>query len=123
VGPPSFVGGILGSTAYDGSQVYGPNTPGGEIWALGRDGSVAWLSLDADPVHFAPVAVVNGVVYGNDMAGFLNARDAGSGLLLARYPLGGPSWGGVSIAAGTIFTVTGIQGDSGFIQAFRPPAA
>jgi polyvinyl alcohol dehydrogenase (cytochrome) len=123
VGPPSFVGGILGSTAYDGSQVYGPNTPGGEIWALGRDGSVAWLSLDADPVHFAPVAVANGVVYGNDMAGFLNARDAGSGLLLARYPLGGPSWGGVSIAAGTIFTVTGIQGDSGFIQAFRPPAA
>jgi polyvinyl alcohol dehydrogenase (cytochrome) len=122
VGPPSFVGGILGSTAYDGTRVYGPNTPGGEIWALGLDGSMAWLSLDADPVHFAPVAVANGVVYGNDMTGFLNARDAATGLVLARYPLGGPSWGGVSISGGTVFTVTGIQGDSGFIEAFRPAA-
>lgn len=123
VGPPTFAGGILGSTAYDGARIYGPNTPAGEIWALGRDGSLAWLSADADPVHFAPVAVANGVVYGNDMAGFLNARDATTGLPLAKYALGAPSWGGVSIAGGTVFTVTGIQGDSGFVEAFRPAAA
>jgi polyvinyl alcohol dehydrogenase (cytochrome) len=122
VGPPSAVGGILGSTAYDGARIYGPNTPGGEIWALGRDGSLAWLSADADPVHFAPVAVANGVVYSNDMAGFLNARDAATGVVLAKYPLGAPSWGGVSIAGGSVFTVTGTQGDSGFVEAFRPPA-
>jgi polyvinyl alcohol dehydrogenase (cytochrome) len=119
VGPPSQVGGILGSTAYDGTRIYGPNTPGGEIWALGRDGSVAWLSADADPAHFATVAVANGVVYGNDMAGLMTARDAATGVPIAKYPLGSPSWGGVSIAEGSVFTVTGTQGDSGFIEAFR----
>src|SRR5206468_4034888 len=29
VGPPTAVGGIVGSTAYDGNAVYGPITPGG----------------------------------------------------------------------------------------------
>jgi polyvinyl alcohol dehydrogenase (cytochrome) len=119
VGPPAATGGILGSTAYDGARIYGPNTPAGEIWALTPDGSRAWVSADADPIHFAPVSVANGVVYGNDMDGFLDARDAATGVLLAKYPLGAPSWGGVSIAGGSVFTVTGTQGDSGFIEAFR----
>src|SRR5204863_2677440 len=104
VGAPSAVGGILGSTAYDGTHIYGPNTPGGEIWALSRNGSIAWLSADSDPIHFAPVAVANGVVYGDDMDGFMTARDAATGVPIAKYPLGAASWGGVSIASGTVFT-------------------
>jgi hypothetical protein len=54
------------------------------------------------------------------MNGFLNARDAATGILLAKRPLGAPSWGGVAIDGGSVFSVTGTQGDSGFVVAYRP---
>jgi polyvinyl alcohol dehydrogenase (cytochrome) len=120
IGPGSPAGGIIGSTAYDGTRIYGPETIGGEVWALQRDGSRAWASSDGDPVHFSPVAVANGVVYSTDMAGFLTARESSTGLVLKKMPLGAPTWGGVSVAGGAVFAVTGIQGDSGCVVAFRP---
>jgi hypothetical protein len=40
--------------------------------------------------------------------------------VLAKLPLGAPAWGGVSIARGTVFAVTGMQGDSGSVVAYRP---
>jgi polyvinyl alcohol dehydrogenase (cytochrome) len=119
-GPGTFVGGIIGSTAYDGQRVYGPDTVGGEIWALDRAGGTAWISSDGDPAHFGPVSTANGVVYSSGMNGLLTAREASTGIVLAKLPLGGPAWGGVSIDRGTVFAVTGIQGDSGFVVAYRP---
>jgi hypothetical protein len=41
-------------------------------------------------------------------------------VVLAKLPLGAPSWGGVSIDRGTVYSVTGIQGDSGSVVAYRP---
>lgn len=38
-------------------------------------------------------------------------------------PLGPGSWGGVAIAAGTVFAVTGNQGATGYVEAFRPDCA
>jgi polyvinyl alcohol dehydrogenase (cytochrome) len=119
-GPGTVVGGILGSTAYDGERIYGPDTPGGEIWALDREGSFEWLSADGGPIRFGPVATANGVVYTTDMSGFLTAREGSSGIVVAKRPLGAPSWGGVAIDGGSVFAVTGIQGDSGFVVAYRP---
>jgi polyvinyl alcohol dehydrogenase (cytochrome) len=118
-GPGSQVGGIIGSTAYDGQRIYGPDTVGGEIWALDRGGSFAWISSDGDPAHFGPVSTANGVVYSNGMNALLTARDASTGLVLAKLPLGAPSWGGVAIDRGTVFSVTGTQGDSGDVIAYR----
>ena len=51
----------------------------------------------ADGAHWGnPVSVANGVVYTSDMSGFLTARDADTGLVLNKIPLGAPSWGGVA---------------------------
>ena len=119
-GPGSVVGGIIGSTAFDGERIYGPDTLGGEVWALDRAGSTQWASSDGDALHFGPVSTANGVVYSADMNGFLTARESATGLVLAKRPLGAPSWGGVSIDAGSVFAVTGTQGDSGFVVAYRP---
>jgi polyvinyl alcohol dehydrogenase (cytochrome) len=118
-GPPAQVGGIVGSTAYDGHRIYGPDTPGGESWALGRDGSRSWISADGGPLHFNATSTANGVVYTADMSGFLTARDANTGLVLTKIPLGAPSWGGVSIAGGTIFVAVGTQSSTGYIAAYR----
>ena len=118
-GPGAQVGGIVGSTAYDGNQIYGPDTPAGESWALGRDGSRKWVSFDGGPLHFNPTSVANGVVYTADMSGSLTARDVDTGLVLNKIPLGAPSWGGVAIAGGTVFVAVGTQSSSGYIAAYR----
>jgi hypothetical protein len=41
-------------------------------------------------------------------------------VVIARLPIGGPSWGGVAIAGGYVFAVTGIEGSSGWVVAYRP---
>jgi polyvinyl alcohol dehydrogenase (cytochrome) len=118
-GPPTpVVGGIVGSTAYDGTRIFGPNTSDGETWALDRGGSLSWVSADA-PAHFNAISTANGVVYTNDLSGYLIARDAASGLILGRFPLGAPSWGGVSVAGGSVFTSVGMGGGTGYIVSFR----
>ena len=90
------------------------------MWALGRGGQLAWVSSDGGPLHFSPVSVANGVVYSVDMSGFLSAREAATGVVIARLPIGGPSWGGVAIAGGYVFAVTGIEASSGYVVAYRP---
>ncbi|MFL5895001.1 MAG: PQQ-binding-like beta-propeller repeat protein [Thermoleophilaceae bacterium] len=118
-GPPTpGVGGIVGSTAYDGSRIYGPNTSDGETWALDRGGSLNWVSADA-PAHFDATSVANGVVYANDLSGYLVARDAATGLVLGKFPLGNPSWGGVAVAGGSVFTSVGLGSGTGYIVSFR----
>jgi polyvinyl alcohol dehydrogenase (cytochrome) len=118
-GPGSALGGIIGSTAYDGTRIYGPDTPGGEQWALGLDGTPAWFSSDGGPLHFSSTSVANGVVYTTDMTSVLTAREAATGAVLAKLPLGAPSWGGVAVAGGYVFAVTGTQGASGYVVGYR----
>jgi polyvinyl alcohol dehydrogenase (cytochrome) len=119
IGAGSQVGGIVGSTAYDGTHVYGPDTPGGEVWALSRSGLPAWSSSDGGPLHFSPVSAANGLVYSTDMSGHLTVRDAGTGVVLAKLPIGASSWGGVAVAGGSVFAVTGSQTGSGWIVSYR----
>ena len=130
VGPPSSVGGIVGSTAYDGESVFGPVTAPGYLWSVrGADASFRWAAPVADGAHWGPpVAVANGVVYSVDLTGFLDAYDARTGTLLSKRPLalGGSgaqslSWGGVSVARNTIYASVGIGSlGEGFVVAFQP---
>jgi polyvinyl alcohol dehydrogenase (cytochrome) len=119
-GPGAQVGGIIGSTAWDGDRVYGPDTVGGELWALDEGGSFNWLSADGGPARFNPVSVANGVVYTTDMNGSLTARDAQTGAVLTRLPLGSPTWAGTAIAGGSVFVSIGIEGGTGWIVSYRP---
>jgi outer membrane protein assembly factor BamB len=134
VGPPSSVGGIVGSTAYDGGAVYGPITVPGYVWSISarNSGAYRWIGAIADGVHWGPpTAVANGVVYSVDFTGFLDAFDARNGALLAKRPLmlGGSgaqslSWAGVSIARNTIYAAIGVVGLSeGYVVALRPGGA
>jgi len=132
VGPPSSVGGIVGSTAYDGQNFYGPITLGGYVWSIGKDdGMLRWVSPAADGAHWGePVAVANGVVYTVDLKGFLDAYDAKTGAPLLHRPMiigsgttTNPvlSWAGVSVARNTVYASVGLSAlPTGFVIAFRP---
>jgi polyvinyl alcohol dehydrogenase (cytochrome) len=128
VGPPGSLGGIVGSTAMDGSAVYGPITVPGYVWSIdARSGSWRWLGPVLDGAHWGPpVSVANGVAYTVDFSGFLDAFDTRSGTLIAKRPLnlggGGASlsWGGVSIARNTVYAAVGVVGlADGFVVALR----
>lgn len=106
-GPGSPVGGFLGSTAYDGTRIYGANTVSGEVEAIGRDGSMPWQSLDAGGVHWSPTTVANGVLYTMGPSGFLTVRDPVSGAVITELPLGAPSFGGVAAAGHAIYVSVG----------------
>lgn len=108
VGPGSQADGGIGSTAAAGGRIYGSDSIDSQVFALGADGALRWNSLDAGPLHFSPVAVGNGVVYSADPAGFLTARDAGTGAVLAKLPLGGATFGGISIAGRAVYVAVGI---------------
>jgi polyvinyl alcohol dehydrogenase (cytochrome) len=127
VGPGGVLGGILGSTAFDGTRIYGTDTIDGGVFALGRDGSAAWTSLDSGGLHLSAATTANGVLYTVDPAGFLTARDPGTGAILAKLPLGGSSFGGVSAVGGAVYVAVGTgpppapapqQDGSGAIVAF-----
>jgi plastocyanin len=130
VGPPSQVGGIVGSTAYDADAVFGPITVAGYVWSISAQaGTPRWISPTADGAHWGnPVSVANGVVYTVDLKGFLDAFDAGTGAPLLHRPMfvQGPnpptsSWGGVAVARNTVYAAVGIAGlPDGYIVAFRP---
>jgi polyvinyl alcohol dehydrogenase (cytochrome) len=134
VGPPTSVGGIVGSTAYDGSAFYGPITVGGYLWSIAKDdGLLRWLGPVADGAHWGePVAVANGVVYTVTLTGFLDAFDAQTGVPLLMRPIAAgaatgsdpvASWGGVSVARNTVYAAVGLSAlPNGFIVAFRPGA-
>lgn len=119
-GPGSFQGGIVGSTAIDGSRVYGTNAITSQVWAVGRQGVPSWTSSDGFSLRYNAVSVANGVVYATDFGGFLTAREAATGVPLAKLSLGAPSWAGVAVAGGSVFTATGSATGSGWIVAYRP---
>jgi polyvinyl alcohol dehydrogenase (cytochrome) len=124
VGLPGQSGGVIGSTAWDGSALYGPDTVGGEVWSISPLlGTPRWLAFDSDAMHVNPVSVANGVVYSSNSDGFLVARDARTGATLARLPLGAPALGGVAIADGAVFAETGSFTPTGYVVALRPGSA
>ena len=133
VGPPSSVGGIVGSTANDGQSVYGPITVPGYLWSLtAGQGGYRWVGPIADGAHWGnPVTVANGIVYTVDFSGYLDAFDARNGTLLTKRPLAlgsaGPeslSWAGVSVARNTVYAAVGVLGlADGFVVAYRPGSA
>ena len=106
-GPGGPVGGILGSTAFDGTHVYGADSLDGSVVALTRAGNAAWTSRDGGGAHFAATSVAHGVVYTVDPSGTLVARDPKSGTTLARLSLGGPSFGGVSATGHALYVAVG----------------
>jgi plastocyanin len=133
VGPPSSVGGIVGSTAVDGSGIYGPITVGGYVWSISPTGGYRWASPTSDGVHWGnPVSVANGIAYTVDLKGFLDAYDTRLGTPVLHRPIAAESgtganavasWAGVSIARNTVYAAVGISGlPDGFIVAFKPGA-
>lgn len=110
----------LASTAYDGHLIYGQSDDG-QVWALDRGGRFRWTTRPSGLENYSPVATANGVVYSISKAGFLTARQATTGALLARMPLEARCWGGISIAGGSIFAVTGTDATpNGYVVAYRP---
>jgi hypothetical protein len=107
VGAGGYLGGIIGSTAYDGTRIYGADALDGHVFALSRDGVLAWSSQDTGQTHFGPTMIANGVLYTVDPAGFVIARDPANGDVLARLPLGAPAFGGVSAVGGALYASVG----------------
>jgi polyvinyl alcohol dehydrogenase (cytochrome) len=107
IGPGSSVGGILGSTAYDGERIYGGDTLSGQVFGLTRAGGLSWQSLDVGVQHYAPVTVANGVLYSVSPVGLLTARDPATGALLGTRFLGGPSFGGMSATGKALYVAVG----------------
>lgn len=127
VGPPSAIGGIVGSTAYHDGAIFGPISVGGYVWSLTDTGIYRWFAQAADGAHWAnPVSYANGVVYTSDLKGFLNAYDATTGLQVLSTPmwLAGEgmktSWAGVAIARNTVYAAIGTLGTGGALIAYRP---
>ncbi len=89
IGPGSASGGIIGSTAFDGTRIYGTDTQTGGVWALGTGGAIQWTASDPSTLAYSPVAVGNGVLYTINPLGLMKARDARTGTVLAMFPLGG----------------------------------
>jgi polyvinyl alcohol dehydrogenase (cytochrome) len=107
IGPGSASGGIIGSTAYDGTRIYGADTLDGSVFALRKNGSQAWSATDPSTLHYSPVAVAHGVLYSVNPLGLLVARNARSGAVLNTLSLGGPSFGGVSVVGNAVYAAVG----------------
>lgn len=125
VGPGYWLGGFLGSTAYDGEKIYGGTVFGEQVALDKADGSISWVTPigDIPGLHHAPTTVSNGVVYSADARGLVQAWDASNGVPLWAASLGtGPSAGGVAVVDGTVFVARGLTGANGSITAFKLPA-
>jgi polyvinyl alcohol dehydrogenase (cytochrome) len=132
VGPGGPLGGILGSTAYDGQRIYGADTASGEVFGLTAAGATAWQSAESGVLHLSAATVANGVLYSVDPSGQLVARDPGTGAVQAILPLGQPSFGGVSAVGHAVYVAVGTgpppepapqQDGSGAIIAFGDTSA
>jgi polyvinyl alcohol dehydrogenase (cytochrome) len=132
-GRGSPFGGVVGSTAFGGGRVYGPNTLPGYLWALDEGtGQLAWIDPSLDPLHYGPATFSSGVVYTEDSDGFLDCVDSSNGLLVNRLALNSltdlvsgsyaEAYGGVSVdsVTGLVFADTGSQSTSGDVVALAP---
>jgi len=131
VGPGSTLGGIEWGSATDGQRIYvAIANPQGIPYTLQPSGQIdragSWSALDpatgrilwqtADPngaIDIGPVAVANGVVYADSMAGSptsknMFALDAASGSILWSFAAGG------SVNAGAVVTEHIVYWGSGY---------
>ncbi len=124
VGPPSAVGGIVGSTAFDGGAVYGPVTVPGYLWSLSR----ARRARCAGPPRSATACT--GATRSRSPTGSSTRRPSTASSTPMTRETGSaagaasrcrrPRWAGVSVARNTVYAAVGIRGQSeGFIVAFR----
>jgi polyvinyl alcohol dehydrogenase (cytochrome) len=140
LGVSSPVGGMVGSGATDGRAVFGSHTVGGYLYAVSPDGVPGWVTPTGDGVHWGPpVTLANGIVYTVGLDGFLDAYLASTGTPVLHRPLqlgsdvatvtNPPlSWGGVTVARGTVYVSVGVGLSSaglpsmpnGFVIAYRP---
>jgi len=89
------------------------------LWALDRAGATSWVTHEPGPLNFSSVEVANGVAYISDFSAVVTAHDASNGAVLARLPVGAPSFGGVAIVGKALFTVVGTSmSSSGSVIAF-----
>jgi polyvinyl alcohol dehydrogenase (cytochrome) len=108
IGPAGPLGGIVASTASDGRRIYGTDTITGVVTALTRTGSVAWTSPDPGGLHLGPHTVAHGVLYTDDLSGFMTAREAATGTILGKFPLGRGSFGGISAVGDAVYVAVGV---------------
>lgn len=123
LGPPAFVGGIVGTAAFDADtgSLYGPVTPGGYEWGVNAStGAPKWVTPTADGAHYGDqAAYAHGVVYSTDAAGFLDAFDAATGAIVLHLPVdaGSP---GASLGAGPAVARHAVYAPAGgSVSAFR----
>jgi polyvinyl alcohol dehydrogenase (cytochrome) len=118
VGISTSLGGILGSTAFDGHNVYGPTSIPGLVWSLSAPGGIRWL-VPTDVAHLGSVAVSNGAVYTEAIPGLVEVFDTTTGVPITALLLGAPSFGGVALAEGAVFAAVGTgSSGSGAVVAF-----
>jgi polyvinyl alcohol dehydrogenase (cytochrome) len=140
LGVSSPVGGMVGSGATDGRTIFGSHTIGGYLYALSRTGTPQWVTPVADGLHWGPpVTLANGIIYVVDLKGFLDGYLASTGTPVLHRPLqlgSDPatltnpplSWGGTTVARGTVYVSVGVGITSaglpsmpdGFVIAYRP---
>jgi polyvinyl alcohol dehydrogenase (cytochrome) len=107
-GPGSGAGGIVGSTAYDGTFIFGSNALTSQVWALGRNGSSQWSSADGGILDFSPVATANNLVYSASPLGNLTIRHIVTGTIAKQLSLGAPTFGGISVVGGAVYVAVGV---------------
>ena len=111
------MGGILASTAYDGTRIYGTDSADGQLWALGREGTIQWSSLDPSALDFSPVAIANGVLYsGGGINWHLFGFNAASGATLWNQYMGADIDSSPAIANGRVYVGSYDQ----YVYAFGP---
>jgi polyvinyl alcohol dehydrogenase (cytochrome) len=140
LGIDSPVGGMVGSGATDGRTVYGSHTVGGYLYSISPEGTPGWVTPVGDGVHWGPpVTLANGIIYVVDLKGFLDGYLALTGTPILHRPLqlgSDPatatnpplSWGGTTVARGTVFVSVGVGLTSaglpsmpdGFVIAYKP---
>lgn len=108
VGPGSGAGGIIGSTAYDGTLIFGSNALTSQVWALARNGSSFWSSADGGIPDFSPVATANSLVYSASPVGNLTIRHVVTGTIAKQLLLGAPTFGGISVVGGAVYVAVGV---------------
>ena len=132
VGPPSLVGGIVGTSAYGDHNLYGSITENGGLWSLdATSGTSRWSNKSLqDGEHYGtPMSYANGIAYTTTNDGHVAALDPATGDKLANLSLSQgtqtgsdpvSTYGGVALARHTVYAAVGIQGNpAGFIIAYR----
>ena len=126
VGPPSAVGGIVGSTAADPSGIYGPVTVAGYVGSNDKAGT-GGSARGRRRTLGAPVAwPTTSSTRSTSRASLTRTTDASGRRYLQAADRHGDrsspaaSWGGVSVARNTVYAAVASSGlADGFIVAFK----